>query len=368
MTIKVEAPRVNANEDQLHIVQVLVREGQEVAAGELLFVAETSKASHEIEAPTSGWVDRLSVRSGQMVEVGASLCVVRTEAEHPAEGGQDQAVAGTVKITLKARQRAAELGIAIETVEPVDGRIGVEQVEAQAQIRAAGIASDASPAAARTEPGGSRALVYGAGGHAAVVLDLVLRAGYQVVGCVADGGSAGAEVVAGIRLIGDATLLPHLRADGVGTAFIGVGGIESNAPRRRIYERLQDLGFHLPPVIAGSAHVGLGAQIGPGSLVCPGAMLGPMVTVGANCIINANAVISHHSTIGDHCHVTPGALLAGECRIGSGCTIGMGATLLNRSVVGTDCLIHNQARIFGRIPDRTEVTATGERLGRNAQA
>ena len=67
----------------------------------------------------------------------------------------------------------------------------------------------------------------GAGGHAKVVLDILrLMNAYHIVGLL-DPGCVGASVGDMLVLGGD-ELLPRLRAEGVASAFIGVGGVGDN--------------------------------------------------------------------------------------------------------------------------------------------
>src|SRR5439155_5250038 len=50
------------------IVSVAVQEGQEVAAGQLLFVLEAMKMQNEVTAPGAGKVKKVNVKPGQNVE------------------------------------------------------------------------------------------------------------------------------------------------------------------------------------------------------------------------------------------------------------------------------------------------------------
>lgn len=58
------------------IVRVLARDGQEVAEGTGLLVMEAMKMENEIRSPRAGIVRGVSVREGQAVETGATLCVL----------------------------------------------------------------------------------------------------------------------------------------------------------------------------------------------------------------------------------------------------------------------------------------------------
>jgi biotin carboxyl carrier protein len=58
------------------IVQILVKTGDEVTAGQGLLVVEAMKMQNEIRAPKSGTIERLSVIEGQTVNAGQVVAVV----------------------------------------------------------------------------------------------------------------------------------------------------------------------------------------------------------------------------------------------------------------------------------------------------
>jgi biotin carboxyl carrier protein len=58
------------------VVRLLVRAGEEVAAGQGLLVVEAMKMQNEIHSPKAGTVERLSVKEGQPVNAGEMLCII----------------------------------------------------------------------------------------------------------------------------------------------------------------------------------------------------------------------------------------------------------------------------------------------------
>ena len=58
------------------VVRVLVKEGQEVEAGQGLAVVEAMKMQNEIPSPTKGGVEQVRVKEGDTVEHGAVLVVI----------------------------------------------------------------------------------------------------------------------------------------------------------------------------------------------------------------------------------------------------------------------------------------------------
>jgi biotin carboxyl carrier protein len=58
------------------VVRVLAQQGDEVEAGQGLFVVEAMKMQNEIRSPKKGKLERLLVTEGQVVNAGESLAVV----------------------------------------------------------------------------------------------------------------------------------------------------------------------------------------------------------------------------------------------------------------------------------------------------
>jgi sugar O-acyltransferase (sialic acid O-acetyltransferase NeuD family) len=345
----VVVPRLNANEDEVLVAQVMVAAGAPVAEGQLLFVVESTKAASEVHAPAAGTVSELLAEAGAMAEVGSVLCRLGGAAAAPVAAK----TAVSAEPTLKARLRAAELGIELAGVKPEGERVTVADVERHAQAHGLGPRT----AIAAIRPG--RAVIVGGGGHAATVYDALLPLGWEVVGCTDARLAAGTTVVETLKIIGDDAALERLLAEGVTAAFLGVGGAVDNGARARVFETLSAMGFALPSFVHPRAHVGLGTLLGAGTQVFAGAVIGPRVTVGADVIVNQGVQLCHDSSVGDHAHLAPGAIIAGGCAIGAGTTIGMAATVLFGAQVGRDCLVHNGAAVLGRLGDGIELRRDG---------
>jgi biotin carboxyl carrier protein len=58
------------------VVRVLAKQGDEVEAGQGLFVVEAMKMQNEIRSPKKGKLEKLSVTEGQVVNAGETLAVV----------------------------------------------------------------------------------------------------------------------------------------------------------------------------------------------------------------------------------------------------------------------------------------------------
>jgi pyruvate dehydrogenase E2 component (dihydrolipoamide acetyltransferase) len=137
-------PSLGADMEAGTLVEWLVKPGDEVKRGQVVAVVETQKGAIEIEIWESGTVDRLVVEPGRKVPVGEVLALLRAPGEAAAAA---PAAAARSKISPAARQLAAELGLDLKAVQPVEpgGVISRADVERVAAARKA--APGAAPAA-----------------------------------------------------------------------------------------------------------------------------------------------------------------------------------------------------------------------------
>lgn len=123
-------PRVNNNDDIVRLVKVAVKDGDQVAVGDIVAEVETDKANFTVEAEISGVVLRVIPQVNDMIEVGSVLLwlgVSLNEAIPEAVAAPQPALGSepTVKAALllaKYRLRASDI--------PVSGaRLSAQDVE-----------------------------------------------------------------------------------------------------------------------------------------------------------------------------------------------------------------------------------------------
>lgn len=191
-------------------------------------------------------------------------------------------------------------------------------------------------------------LIFGAGGHAKVVIDAVEREGKYKIALLADADQS----LYGTTLFGYliASQEEGLSASkiGVSRAFVAIGG---NAVRSRIADMVIGAGFSLVAVVHPGAIVSGRARIGCGSLVMPGAVVNADAVVGSNVIINTGAVIEHDCEIGDGVHIAPNATICGASKVGARTLIGAGAVVLPGISVGSEVVIGAGSTVVSNIPN-----------------
>ena len=194
-----------------------------------------------------------------------------------------------------------------------------------------------------------RILIYGAGGHAKTVISLLRLMDWGICGIIDDGVDAGVEI-SGIPVLGNADLLPKLRADGIDSAVNAVGGIGNYAIRWNIFKRLQSFGFSFPTLVHPSAFVEDTVTLADGIQVLAQSYISSESAVGFGTLINAGVVISHDGQIGKCVNLSPGALLAGQVTVGDFAQIGMGVTVNLGVTVGTRARVGNSATVKADVP------------------
>lgn len=203
----------------------------------------------------------------------------------------------------------------------------------------------------------------GAGGHAKVVIDiLLLDEGCQVVGLVDQDQALWNTNVLGITVLGDDSLLGELRQQGVGHAFIGLGSVGDTEPRRLLYQKARDLGFEIIDVIHRQAIVSPFAQIGRGPTIMAGAVINAAAQLGDNVIVNTGAIVEHDCIIGNHVHIATGARLASTVAVGDGAHIGAGATVLQCVSIGQGAIVGAGAMVIRDVAPWTMVVGVPARV------
>ena len=346
-------PLLNANEPEARLVKIHVEEGQSVQKGTLLFTIETSKAASDIEAPEAGFL-RLLSKEGDTLAVGERLAVITetvTESiEIKSTGQQPVSESDGLRITKPARILADSLNIDLAAL-PKDRLVTEEFVR---QIAGASEVSGISLPPSKKP----YILIYGGGGHAKAILDMVKQIGkYSIAGIVDDDKHLSGKNVLGIPVIGTRILLPALIKQGVKNVANGVGGIIDIAVRVRIFEFLESVGFAFPLLIHPKATVEPSSNVGAGTQVFANAYVGSDVLLAPKCMVNTNAVVSHDCKIGTYTHIAPGALLAGHVQVGERTLIGMGVTTAIGIKIGSEVRIGNGAIVLADVPDKMVIQA-----------
>jgi sugar O-acyltransferase (sialic acid O-acetyltransferase NeuD family) len=196
-----------------------------------------------------------------------------------------------------------------------------------------------------------RVLILGAGGHAQVVADILLRiqdddARLTPVGYLDDDPVLRGQYLLDVPVLGNIAQLCEIPHEAV------VVAIGDNATRRGMFEKLQIQGERFIIARHPSAVIAPDVAIGPGSMICAGAIVNPGSVIGSNVILNTGCTVDHHNRIGDHAHIAPGVHLGGEVEIGEGALIGIGATVMPQRRVGDQSVVSAGGLVHSDVGDK----------------
>ncbi len=202
----------------------------------------------------------------------------------------------------------------------------------------------------------------GGGGHARVVIEILRAdAAYEIMGLLDSNRELQGQTILGVPILGDDSRLPELVKQGISHFFIGLGGVSSNAPRRRLFEFALQHGLQPVSAIHQRAIISPSARLDAGVTIMAGAIVNACARLATNVIINSGAIIEHDCIVQDHAHVATGARLAGEVHVGSGAHIGLGACVRQSLRVGRGAVVGAGAVVIEDVPEATVVVGVPAR-------
>lgn len=209
-------------------------------------------------------------------------------------------------------------------------------------------------------------IIWGAGGHAKVVADILLRTGFTLAGLIDDVRPVRRRASFGeTTVLGGATELAGAYAAGIRQGIVGFG---DNTRRIAAALVLESLGFKLVCAIHPSAILAMDISVGAGSMIAAGAVLNPSTILGKCVIVNTSASIDHDCVIQDGAHVGPGVTIAGHVEIGGGAWIGIGATVIARKRIGAGAIVGAGSVVIDDVPEGVVVMGVPARVTRDVGA
>lgn len=183
-------------------------------------------------------------------------------------------------------------------------------------------------------------ILYGASGHAKVIVD-ILEANGQKIDFIVDDNPSLTELL-GYEV--------RRNTGEYDEAIISIGSCEI---RKKVVEGLK-VGKYATAVHP-SAVVSPRATIDEGTVVMQGCVVQSCAKIGKHCIVNTAASVDHDCEIGDYVHVAPHATVLGGVKVGEGSWIGAGAVVKQYITIGKNCMIGAGAVVLRDVPDGATV-------------
>lgn len=193
-------------------------------------------------------------------------------------------------------------------------------------------------------------LLYGAGGHARVIVDTLMDLGLAVHGLFDDAVVNGTFL--GTPVLGKYD--PACFTDAKLVITIG-----KNSDRKKIASSIK---HEFGSVVARTSLVSPKATMGFGCMILQNVIIQTYSVLGNHVILNTASQIDHNCTLGDYVHIAPGAVLCGDVTVGEGTLVGAGAVVTPGVKIGKWCTIGAGAVVIADVPDGSVFVGNPARL------
>lgn len=195
-------------------------------------------------------------------------------------------------------------------------------------------------------------LLIGGGGHCRSIIDSLMQSNqYTNVGIIDF--NVGSDM-GGLSVVGNDDDLTTLYQNKWNYAFVSLGSIESTEKRRRLYEKIRQIGFIIPSIIDTSSVVAHTVRLGIGCYIGKGVVINANSKIGDGCIINTRSVIEHDCMVGEFSHISTGSILCGEVCIGADTHIGAGTVIRQQINIGYNSIIGIGSVVVKDIPNNVK--------------
>lgn len=193
-------------------------------------------------------------------------------------------------------------------------------------------------------------LLYGAGGHAKVVIDCLLSNRMKNIVLFDDNESI--TDLNGIKVVGK--YIKEYMPDE--QLIISIG---DNHIRYNVFKKIH---HHFGYVFHPSALIAEKVNIGEGTVVFHNSVIQCDASVGRHCIINTSSIIEHDCRLDDFVHVSPNATINGDVALGFGTHIGASAVVIPGVKIGDWVTIGAGAVVINDVPDGAVVVGNPAKI------
>ena len=182
-------------------------------------------------------------------------------------------------------------------------------------------------------------VIFGAGGHAKVVIDTCRSTGiWRPVACF---GESRWKELDGVPVEAESGATQWIER-GISYAVVAIG---NNRIRERVGDEAIRAGFQLITVVSPFAYVSRTAVLGAGTVVMAGAVVQTEALLGEMCVINSGASVDHECRLGRAVHAAPHSTICGNVVAGDRAWIGAGATVIEGMQIAEDVFVAAGAAI-----------------------
>lgn len=197
-------------------------------------------------------------------------------------------------------------------------------------------------------------IVLGAGGHAKVLIDALIKQGATIVGIVDSDCKKNGRQILDVDIIGDDATVLRYSKDKI-YLVNGIGSVGSTRLREKIFMKFISQGYRFPVVVHPSAIIANDVEILEGAQVMAGVVIQTGAVIGQNTIVNTKASIDHDCIIKSHVHISPGVTICGGVSVGKGTHVGAGTTIIQGVEIGTNTIVGAGSLVLKNVADNKKI-------------
>lgn len=202
----------------------------------------------------------------------------------------------------------------------------------------------------------NKVLIFGAGGHGKVALDILIESGADILGFIDDDKTKTGEKIRGFSVLGDFSYLEKKKSAAL------VLGIGNNVIREKIFNKAKNMDISITSAVHPKAIVSKDVKLGEGVLIMPGAVINTGSILEDGAVVNTGATVDHDCYLKRFCQIWPGAHLAGSVRVGEFSYVGTGASVIQNINIGENVMIGAGAVIIKDVLDNVTVVGNPGRV------
>ena len=194
-------------------------------------------------------------------------------------------------------------------------------------------------------------VIYGASGHAKMIVDIVLKNNdYNLVGFI-DSYKPMNSKVYGHNIVGNLdTISAVIKTFNIEGIVIGIG---DNDLRLNIYRSIKKIASSIEfvPIVHPSAILAEDILVPEGTVLMAGSIVNANAKLGKFCILNTKASLGHDSVMSDFSSLSSGVTIAGNVSIGFCTSICIGASVSQGITIGDHTVIGGASLVLKSIGD-----------------
>lgn len=191
-------------------------------------------------------------------------------------------------------------------------------------------------------------LVIGAGGHASVIIEILLHKKCTILGLVSKIKPNQNGIFENLKWFKSDDDVLSFDKDKV-LLVNAIGFLPGNNIRFKIHKKFRQLGYTFMTVIAPSVILSKNVKLEQDVHLMPGCIVNTNSWISAGTILNSGSIVEHDCKIGPYNHIAPGAKLSGGVETDECVFIGVGANIIQNIRIGKGSVVAAGANVLKNV-------------------